>query len=233
MMLSILIPCKNEAESIVACVLRVVSVYPAAQVLVIDSGLDDTALRVRQLKIDHPHLVNVTYLLSVPDRGKGDAIKQGIAHANGDIIAEIDADLQFFPEDLPRLIDPILSGEADMTLGSRFMRGSMRGEGSSPFFRFFGNLIVSGFFSCVFRTCVTDALAGMKAWRKTMTEHTPLTSYTYSYEAELIAIAIKSAFRVKDIPVRFISRVHGASTVSVVRAGCVILRDIVLFRWKK
>ena len=128
-------------------------------------------------------MLNVNYILNQPDRGKGDAIRNGIHASTGKIIVQIDADLQFLPEEIPSLIEPILKNKADMTLGSRFTKGSKKLDGN--FLRSGGNLIVSLWASFLCGQKITDALAGMKAWRREVTESFSLTSYTYSYEVEL------------------------------------------------
>ena len=225
--LSVIIPCKKEAQNISSCVQRVNLACPGAEILVVDSGLDDTKAIVGQLKTSIP---NLRYILSTPDRGKGDAISQGISQATRPYIAQIDADLQFYPEELPQLLSPILSNQADMVLGSRFLKKSVRKPGSSPFLRSLGNFIISFLCSLLFFKKITDALAGMKVWRREVTESFILTSYTYSYEVELFAKAILKGWRVRDVPVTFEPRKEGVSTVNVFKAGLNIIKDIFRFR---
>ncbi len=228
--LSVIIPCKKEARNIAQCVKRVAASCPNAEILVVDSGLDDTKVMVEQLKIAIPHL---HYFLCQPDRGKGDAIRQGIQNATRNYLAQIDADLQFRPEELPKLLEPLLNGEADMTLGCRFSPASIRKPGSAPLGRTLGNRTLSGLCSLLFRQNISDGLAGMKAWRRAVTDSFTLTSYTYSYEIELFARAIRKGWKVKSVPVTFEMRKQGVSTVSVFKAGFNILKDIFIFRFSK
>ena len=230
MNLSVIIPCRKEAKNIEPCIKRVAHACPNAEILIVDSGLDDTKNIVDQLKTTIP---NLHYFLSKPDRGKGDAIRQGISLATQPFIAQIDADLQFHPEELPFLMEPLILNKADMVLGSRFLKKSLRKPGSSPFFRSLGNRIISFLCSLLLWKKITDALAGIKMWKREVTDSFKLKSYTYSYEAELFIKALKKKWRVVDVPVTFEPRTEGVSTVSVFRAGMIIIKDIFRFCFQK
>lgn len=226
--LSVIIPCKKEAENIAICVTRVSQSCPGAEIIVVDSGLDETRKIIESLQKKIPHL---KYIQTNPDRGKGDAIRQGIENISRSVVTQIDADLQFLPEEIPHLIQPILEDRADMTLGSRFTNQSIRESGSSPFLRSTGNFFISQSVSFLFGQKISDALAGMKAWKRSVTESFSLTSYHFSYEVELFAKALRNGFRVIDVPVSFEMRKAGESKVSVFKAGCQILKDAIRFRY--
>ncbi len=228
MNLTVIIPTKKEGATIASCVKRVAASCAGAEILVMDSGLDNTKNIIETLQSS---ILNLKYILNKPDRGKGDAIANGIKLATGNIIVQIDADLQFMPEEISLLIEPILNNRADMTLGSRFMRRSIRREGSTPALRSFGNYFVSWLNSILFGQKITDALAGMKAWRKEVTQSFQLTSYTYTYEVELFARALRKKWRVLDVPITTEARAHGISTVPVFKTGMRLLRDSIKFRF--
>ncbi|QQR81019.1 MAG: glycosyltransferase family 2 protein [Deltaproteobacteria bacterium] len=165
----------------------------------------------------------------MPDRGKGDAISHGIKASTKNIIVQLDADLQFLPEEIPSLIQPLLENRADMTLGSRFMKHSIRNAESVPGARLGGNFVVSLWCSFLYGQKITDALAGFKAWKRGVTASFDLTSFTYSYEVELFAKAIQKKWRVVDVPISTCPRKAGVSTVSVFSSGLNILKDAVRF----
>jgi dolichol-phosphate hexosyltransferase len=145
-------------------------------------------------------------------------------------MAEIDADLQFMPEELPRLFDPIKAGVADVVLGSRFATEAVRLPGSTPPLRTFGNKTTSLYASILFCHRMTDVLAGMMAWSRRTIETIDLRSDNYSYEVELPVKAIRKGLRVIDVPVTTDARQGGQSNVSVVLDGLTILFDITRFR---
>lgn len=228
MNLSIIIPCKKEALNIASCIRRVMAVCPAAEVLVIDSGLDETQEIVNQLKKEWD---NLHYVLCKPDRGKGDAIRLGIERSTGFILLQIDADLQFWPEDIPQLIKPLLENKADMTLATRFSETSQLGLDSSPFVRSFGNKFFSLYCSLLYQQKISDALAGFKAWKREVTDSFTLSSFTFTYEIELFAKALQNKWRVCDVPVHYEQRSLGKSNVPLIKTGLRILRDAFKFRF--
>ncbi|HEY8430150.1 MAG TPA: glycosyltransferase family 2 protein [Sandaracinaceae bacterium] len=228
-MLSVLVATFDEEDTIEACVRRIAAVpfELGLEILVVDGGRDRTGAIVRALEAELP----VRYVRNEGDRGKGHAIRTGCAAARGDVIAQIDADLQFLPEELPRLVAPIREGRADVVLGSRFARGSVRGPGSTPLVRTLGNKLASGYASLLFGHRMTDVQAGMKAWsRRAMERFGPLTSDGYAYEVEIPARALRAGLRVIDVPVTTEARAGGETKVNVVLDGLPLLVAITRFR---
>jgi glycosyltransferase involved in cell wall biosynthesis len=226
--LSVIVATFNEEKTIAECVRRILAVFPDdCEVLVVDGGTDRTGEIVSALTAEFSGL---RYVRNENDRGKGHATKTGIQAARGQIMVEIDADLQFLPEELPILIDPLKSGIADVALGSRFAKGSVRRPGSTPPLRTFGNKTTSLYASLLFCHRMTDVLAGMMAWTRRTIETIDLRSDNYSYEVEIPVKALRQGLRVVDVPVTTDSRQGGQSNVSVVVDGITILYDITRFR---
>lgn len=227
MSLSIIIPTFNEANNIEACLRRTIAAQPTAEVLVVDGGSDATERIVSEIASQHP---SIRYISNRPDKGKGHAIRTGIEHARGEILVQLDADLQFLPEEIDLLVAPIREDRADFTLGSRFESSSTRKRGATPFIRTVGNRTVSALASLLFATTMRDVLAGFKAWKRSVTQSYALTSDTYSYEVELPLRAIHKKWRVVSVPITTEPRIQGQSSVRVFRAGAQILYDIIRFR---
>lgn len=221
--LSVIIAAHDEEASIARCVERVLAVFPDdCEILVVDGGSDGTERVVRAIAALRPQ---VRYVRNEGDRGKGHAIRVGVAHARASIMAQIDADLQFRPEELPLLIAPLLAGVADVALGTRFTPGAQHGPGGSPLFRTAGNRVVSAWASLLFRQRMTDVLAGMKAWTRDAIDRIGLRFDDFSYEIEIPVRALRSGLRVVDVPVTTMAREAGQSHVNVVRDGARILLD--------
>jgi glycosyltransferase involved in cell wall biosynthesis len=230
--LSVIVTTLNEEASIERLLERVVAVYPREiEILVVDGGTDRTGEIVQQFAIAHP---GVRYIRNENDRGKGHAVHVGLAAVRAPLVAQVDADLQFLPEELPQLVEPLQAGRADLVLGSRFMRGSTRRPGSTPRIRTMGNWITSAYASVLFGQRMTDILAGMKAWRREVHEAVRLRSEGCSYDAELPVKAVRAGFRVLDVPITTDARQGGVSAIHVVRDGWRILRDLTRYRlgWK-
>lgn len=224
---SIIVPTRNEADSIAHCLTRILNVYPDGEILVVDGGNDATEEVVARFSAASP---NVIYVRNCGDRGKGHAIQTGISRATRDILVQIDGDLQFHPEEIPLLVGPIERSEADMVLGVRFAKRSQRVEGSTPWHRSLGNRLISLYTSLLFGQSFCDVLAGMKGWRREVTTSFALQSDSYSYEAELVAKAVRYGWRVAEAPITTEPRRAGQSSVRVVKVGMQLLRDITYFR---
>ena len=226
--LSVIVAAFNEQETIQACVERIRSVYPSdCEIIVVDGGSDQTGAIVQRLaELDSA----LRYVHNQDDRGKGHAIRRGIAEARADVMAQIDADLQFLPEELPKLVAPIHEDQADVVLGSRFMPHSVRLPGSTPKLRTFGNKTVSRYASLLYWHRMTDVLAGMKAWTRAAADAIELRSDHYSYEVEIPVKALSKGLRVVDVPITTEARQGGETCVHVVTDGLQLLRDITRFR---
>lgn len=229
MTISIIIPTFNEALNIVSCLQRTQAAHPHAEIIVVDGGSDETEKLVKNFSIDFPQ---VRYISNRPDLGKGHAIRVGIEAAKGDIIVQMDADLQFYPEEISLLIAPLEQNVADFVCGSRFAPQSNRSEGGTPLLRSFGNVFISFCSSCLFGVKMTDVLAGFKAWKKEVTKSFELESNSYSYELELPVKAIFHGFRVVDVAISTVPRVKGESSVRIFRVGFKILFDMILWKWR-
>jgi glycosyltransferase involved in cell wall biosynthesis len=130
--ISVIISCFNEEENIEQCVRSVAMAMPESEILVVHGGTDRTAEIANSLKAEIPA---IRVVRNENDRGKGHAIRKGIDSATHDIMVQFDADNQFFATDLPALVDPILAGRADVTLGSRFLPSADRSAYKPSFFR--------------------------------------------------------------------------------------------------
>ena len=225
--LTVILAVLGEAQTIERAVRRIFAAVPGAEVVVVDGGDDGTDLVVQRLMAEHARL----RLVRLPDdRGKGHATQVGIAHATGRVQAQLDADLQFLPEELPRLVAPILAGEADIVLGTRFARGAVRRPGSTSGLSRLGNWVVNLYISGLCGQRLTDAQAGFKAWSREAIARVGLTSDNFSYEAEIPISGRRRGLRVRELPITTEPRTAGSSKVRYLRDGARLLRDVTWLR---
>jgi glycosyltransferase involved in cell wall biosynthesis len=118
-LLTVIVPVYNEAATVDALLRRVVAVPLDLQVVVVDDGSTDGTTAVLERWEDHPR---VELLAHSCNRGKGAAIRTGLEHARGRYTIIQDADLEYDPDDYPRLLAPLLAGDADVVYGSRYLR---------------------------------------------------------------------------------------------------------------
>jgi glycosyltransferase involved in cell wall biosynthesis len=191
--LSIVIPVYNE-ERLVLGVLRRVAAVPLAKELVVvnDCSRDGTAAVLQRIEQD-PTLVTsadpagrteVRILHQAINRGKGAALHRGFAEARGEVVVVQDADLEYDPHDLPRLVGRIARGEADVVYGSRFLRG----HGGFPYWHTLANRMLTLLSNAVTGLRVTDMETCYKVMRVQVIRELSLREERFGFEPEVTAL---------------------------------------------
>jgi len=225
---SIIVACLFEEDTIRECLDRITKAMPNAEVLVIHGGTDRTCEIAAEMARTNANIVAVR---NENDRGKGHAIQVGIARARNDIMCQFDADLQFAPEDLPALFAPVVSGEADLSIGSRFMPESDDSNYHFSFFRVVGNWVVNGWVSLMCGRRITDVTTGSKAWTRDAIKRIDFKDVRFVYEVEIPMKAVRRGLCVAQVPVSYHNRQGGVSGhgtgwkefKSIIRTGFKIL----------
>lgn len=233
--LSVIISCFNEEESIGECLRRTVKAVPDAEILVIHGGTDRTADIADEMARGNP---NIVVIRNLDDRGKGHAIKVGIEKSSADTMVQFDADLQFMPEEIPRVALPILAGEADLSFGARFMKGSDVANYDFSFFRVLGNRIVNRYINLLTGQAFCDITTGFKAWTREAIESVAFRDDRFIYEAEIAVRAGLKGLRIAMVPITYFNRYGGISghgrgwkePVSIILTGIKILAFSTLMR---
>ncbi len=213
---SVVIPTKNEAGSI-AKVIEGVRPH-CDQIIVVDgSSTDGTA----QIAAGYPEVT----LLQDSGRGKGEAIIIGINDAKGDIIVLIDSDGSHDPADIPRLVEPIIKGEADMIIGSRLLGGSDEIHGNlTNYLRMVGAGFITLLINLRYKSELTDVLNGFKAITKEAAWSLDLRSRGFEIEQEMVVKALKKGYRVKEIASHEFCRASGHSKLPTYKGLMFIFR---------
>jgi glycosyltransferase involved in cell wall biosynthesis len=206
MLLSIIVPCYNEQDTIGEVLTRVqdLDLRVPKEVIVVDDGSSDASADIVALHS------SVRLIRHQKNLGKGAAIKTGIEQSRGEILLIQDADMEYFPDDIPSLVEPILRNEADLVLGSR-IRGSHKGMSSS---HLMGNLILSLIATVLFAKLVTDLMTGYKAVRRSVFQECIPISTGFEVEAEVVAKALDRGFRLREVPIRYEYRRTGVSKIN-------------------
>ncbi|HOE26902.1 MAG TPA: glycosyltransferase family 2 protein [bacterium] len=233
--LSVIISCFNEEESIGECLRRTMQAVPDAEILVIHGGSDKTADIAEEMARGNP---KITVIRNLDDRGKGHAIKVGIRRSSADVMVQFDADLQFMPEEIPKVVRPILAGEADFSFGARFMKESDVERYDFSFFRVMGNRIVNRYVNLLTRQRFCDITTGFKAWTRDAIESVAFKDDRFIYEAEIAVRAGLAGRRFAMVPITYFNRYGGISghgrgwkePVSIIWTGVKILIFSTLIR---
>ena len=197
-MLTVLIPAFNEAATLAAAVERVIDVQPTLglplEVLIIDDGSTDATADIAEALTTRPSPgVEVTLALHRHARnsGKGAAIRTGIAAASGDYIVVQDADLEYDPADLPKLLAPIRDGRADVVYGSRFAGGESHRV--LYFWHSVGNRGLTLASNMLTNLNLTDMEVGYKMFRADTLKSLNLVEDRFGFEPEVTAKLAKLA----------------------------------------
>ncbi|MGQ0792541.1 MAG: glycosyltransferase family 2 protein [Deltaproteobacteria bacterium] len=214
--LTVVIPALNEAAGIarvVSAIPREVGKYRVEVLVVNDGSADDTAHRASEAGarvISHP--VN---------RGYGAALKTGFANARGDLLAFLDADFTYPPDELPKMVRELETGDFDIVVGSRIAGGA---EGM-PAVRFFGNRVMAEIVSALTRSRITDPASGMRVFKKGAIESLYPLSDDLDFTPEMTTKAIQQKLKYGEVPINYRERV-GTSKLSVFKHGYIFLATI-------
>ena len=218
---SVVIPCLNEAENIVECVTRALQVLDehgiSGEVLVADNGSDDGSA-------DLAEGAGAT-VVHEPRRGYGRAYLAGFAAARGSYIIMIDADLTYDFEEIPRFVAELDAG-AELVMGNRMENIQ---PGAMPWMnRYIGNPLLSGFLKLLYRTPVQDAHCGMRALRRDALPKLDLRSGGMEFASEMVIRATKAHLNVKEFPIALHPR-GGESKLNPFSDGWRHLRLMLLY----
>lgn len=199
--LSIIIPAYNEEKTIQEVITRVNhNDYPCNYEIVVvnDSSQDKTLEKVLQLKSTIKNLKVISYN---KQRGKGFAIKTGLEHAKGNWFIIQDADLEYPPEQIPKLLKLALEKNLEVVFGNRFSNRFLREEMKTSFY--LGNKIISKVFSIIFRYNITDVETGCKLFSEKIKEGITLKLEDFGIEIELTGKIIKNKFQILEVPIEY------------------------------
>ena len=217
-----LLPAYNEEVSIGSVVMR--ARQYADRVIVVDDGSADHTAEVAAL-------AGAEVLRHARNQGKGAALKTGFASLNGDaVIVTIDTDGQHDPADIPRLVAPILRGEADMVNGSRYISGNKK---DTPFYRRVGQVVLDTATNLDSGLSVTDSQSGFRAFDAKAKGVFRFRQNGLAIESEMLADAAAAGLRIQEVEIGVRYDVDGSSENPVahgVRVLVKVLHDMELRR---
>ena len=214
--IAVVIPCLNEEATIGLVVRKFRAVLPAAELYVVDNNSTDATERVARE-------AGATVLRETR-RGKGHAVRKAFREVEADIYILVDGDDTYPAEEAPRLIQPIVDGDADVVVATRL------GHDTRSEFRWvnrLGNRLLLGALNLVFGVRLTDLLSGYRVMTREYVKQAPVLASGFELETELSILAFEREFRTVEIPVRVRSRPEGShSKIRVMGDGFRILSAI-------
>jgi len=200
MKLSILMPVYNEAETVQTAVKRVLNVAfpcPIEVVLVDDASTDGTSAI-----IDALHDERLTKLRHPANQGKGAAVRTAALAATGDYVLPFDADLEYQPEEIPDLLRPVMSGEAEVVYGNR----SFGGHSAYSFWYVVGNKFITTVANVLFNAYIGDLETCFKLMPLDLYRSLDVRSRGFGMEAEITGKLLARGVRPFEVPITYRAR---------------------------
>ena len=227
--LTVIMPVFNERSTVAEIIRRMRAVQlPASlnlQVIVVDDGSSDGSDKVLRALEDS----TVRVITHQQNQGKGAAIRSGMELATGDLLLIQDADLEYDPDDWPRLLDPVLKGKARVVYGSRFT-----GERKNMLpLHWAGNRFLSLVTNILYRSTLSDMETCYKLFDAKVIEGMTVVSNRFDFEPEITAKVLRRGHRIYEVPISYAGREVDEGKKITWRDGFGALKALIKFRFTK
>jgi len=225
--LSVIVPIYNERNTVVEVLRRMRAVdLPDGierEIIVVDDGSTDGTREVLRQLADS----TVRIVMHDVNRGKGAALRTGFTHATGEYVLVQDADLEYDPEDWPKLLNPVLRGRARVVYGSRFT-GERR---NMLLLHWIGNRFLSMTTNVLFNTTLSDMETCYKLIDRELVEEMNLQANRFDIEAEISAKILKRGVRIYEVPISYSGREFDEGKKITWRDGFSALYTLIKYRF--
>lgn len=200
--LSIIIPCYNEENSILALVKKVLdSPIKNKEIIVVEDCSKDGTRKVLEEQVK-PLVSKVIY--HKQNGGKGAALRTGFQAATGDVVIIQDADLEYDPMEYPKVVNPIFNGEAKVVYGSRFLHQKRKGYMMNRM----ANWVLTSFSNLFTHEKLTDMETCYKAFEREIIQSINIVENRFGFEPEITAKISKKGIKIKEVPISYYPRTN-------------------------
>ncbi|MDA7814746.1 glycosyltransferase family 2 protein [Pontimonas sp.] len=202
--ITVVVPCFNEEKTILEALRRVRAALSGdTQIIVVDDGSTDRTLEILQREC--ANLFDLV-IIHEKNRGKGAALHSGFAKATKDLVVVQDADMEYDPFDIPRLIGPIAAGKADVVFGSRFLGSDARRV--LLYWHSLGNKFLTTFSNMFTNLNLTDMETGYKMFRRETLQQLSLREQRFGFEPEVVARIARLNLRIYEVGISYAGRTY-------------------------
>jgi glycosyltransferase involved in cell wall biosynthesis len=202
MLLSVIIPCYNEAATIRQILRLVHEVALDKEIIVVDDHSSDNSYALLQVEAEHDPRLHI--VRHARNAGKGAAVRTGLRLAQGEIVVIQDADLEYDPQDYYELVRPIAEGRVDVVFGSRFL-GRHTGM---YFWNAVGNKGLTFLTNLLFNAWISDMETCYKVMRSDILRSLDLQSRDFRIEPEIAAKVLRQGHRILEVPISYFGRTY-------------------------
>jgi glycosyltransferase involved in cell wall biosynthesis len=203
MKLSIVIPVYNESKTLDEIIRRVEATDVPKEIIVVDDCSTDGSLEKLQQMQQQGRLLLASHPVN---RGKGAALKTGFARATGDLVVVQDADLEYDPNDFGKLMEPILRGDADVVIGSRFIGGESHRV--LYYWHSVGNAVITTASNMFTNLNLTDVECCYKMFRREVIQAVDIQELRFGFEIEIVAKVAGMGCRIFEVGVSYSGRTY-------------------------
>ena len=202
--LSVIIPVYNEESTVEEILDKVLSRPETGEIIIVDDASSDNSVKVIEKYIKSHKQDKISLFTQKKNQGKGAAIRRGFDEVSCPIVIIQDADWEYTPDDYPVVIEPIISGKADVCYGSRFQPG----PGQIHHFRhMMGNKVLTFASNLLTNLTLTDMETCYKAFKREVIQNLNLQTNRFGIEVEVTAkIAQAKCIKIYEVPIRYFSR---------------------------
>jgi len=225
MLISVVVPVFNEAQTIEEIVRRILAVDISKELIIVDDcSMDRTPSILRKLKeggyIDQ-------LFMHERNQGKGAALRTGFAHTRGEIVIVQDADLEYDPAEYPSLLEPILADKADVVFGSRFLSGHPHRV--LYFWHYLGNKLLTLLSNMFTNLNLTDMETCYKVFRRDVLKKIRIEEDRFGFEPEITAKVAKNNWRIYEVGISYSGRTYAEGKKVNWRDGIHAIRCILKY----
>ena len=228
MRVTVIVPAYNEARTIEQVLRRLTELDFDLEILVVDDGsIDETVEIVSGLEAEIPGL---RLIVHERNQGKGAAVRTGINASTGDFVMIQDADLEYDPSDIPKLLAPLFDGVADVVYGTRFRGGET--QRAHLFWHYAGNRFLSLLTNILYNTTISDMEVGYKAFNGELIRSIKLVSNDFAFEPEVTAKVLRHKnIRLFEVAISYYGRTYEEGKKITWRDGFSAVAALIRFRF--